>query len=118
MLSSHSRLHGSGSYRVPWAYDDEAVDVLRHFTRLKLSLMPYLAAAAQDAHRDGTPVMRPMFLEFPDDPATAYLDRQYMLGPDVLVARCSARTATSRTTYPPAPGRTWSPARRSPVRAG
>ncbi|MET8232173.1 alpha-xylosidase [Micromonospora sp. NPDC005298] len=86
LLSSHSRLHGSGSYRVPWEFDDEAVDVLRQFTRLKLSLMPYLAAAAQEAHRDGTPMMRPMIVEFPDDPATAYLDRQYMLGSDVLVA--------------------------------
>jgi alpha-D-xyloside xylohydrolase len=71
---------------VPWAYDDEAVDVLRHFTRLKMRLMPYLAAAAREAHRDGVPIMRPMILEFPDDPATAYLDRQYMLGPDLLVA--------------------------------
>ena len=43
LLSSHCRLHGSGSYRVPWAFDEEAVDVLRHFTRLKLRLMPYLA---------------------------------------------------------------------------
>ena len=86
LLSSHSRLHGSGSYRVPWAFDDEAVDVLRHFTKLKLSLMPYLAAAAEEAHRDGVPMMRPMVLEFPDDPTAAYLDRQYMLGPDVLVA--------------------------------
>ncbi|KXK61215.1 alpha-xylosidase [Micromonospora rosaria] len=86
LLSSHSRLHGSGSYRVPWAYDEEAVDVLRHFTRLKLGLMPYLAAAADEAHREGLPMMRPMVLEFPDDPTAAYLDRQYMLGPDVLVA--------------------------------
>lgn len=86
LLSSHSRLHGSGSYRVPWLFDDEAVDVLRHFTRLKLRLMPYLAAAAEEAHREGVPIMRPMLLEFPDDPTAAYLDRQYMLGPDLLVA--------------------------------
>ncbi len=52
----------------------------RHFTRLKLSLMPYLAAAAEEAHADGIPMMRPMVLEFPDDPTAAYLDRQYMLG--------------------------------------
>ncbi|MEV6374934.1 alpha-xylosidase [Micromonospora musae] len=86
LLSSHSRLHGSGSYRVPWAFDEEAVDVLRHFTRLKMRLMPYLATVAEEAHRDGVPMMRPMVLEFPDDPTAAYLDRQYMLGPDVLVA--------------------------------
>jgi alpha-D-xyloside xylohydrolase len=86
LLSSHSRLHGSSSYRVPWAFDEEAVDVLRKFTKLKLSLMPYLMTAAAEAHRDGVPMMRPMVLEFPEDPATAYLDRQYMLGPDLLVA--------------------------------
>ena len=86
LLSSHSRLHGSGSYRVPWAYDEEAVDVLRHFTKLKLRLMPYLAAAAEEAASAGVPIMRPMFVEFPEDPTAAYLDRQYMLGPDVLVA--------------------------------
>ncbi|PIM65769.1 alpha-xylosidase, partial [Streptomyces sp. JV178] len=42
LLSSHSRLHGSSSYRVPWLFDDESVDVLRMFTHLKLGLMPYL----------------------------------------------------------------------------
>ncbi|TCO42272.1 alpha-D-xyloside xylohydrolase [Kribbella antiqua] len=86
LLSSHSRLHGSSSYRVPWAFDEEAVDVLRKFTKLKLSLMPYLVQVAEEAHREGVPMMRPMILEFPEDPAAAYLDRQYMLGPDILVA--------------------------------
>lgn len=86
MLSSHSRLHGSSSYRVPWAFDEEAVEVTRLFAELKMSLMPYLWAAAQHASSEGLPVMRPMQLAFPDDPAVAYLDRQYMLGPDILVA--------------------------------
>ncbi|MFE9452687.1 alpha-xylosidase [Streptomyces sp. NPDC006739] len=86
LLSSHSRLHGSSSYRVPWLFDDESVDVLRRFTRLKLSLMPYLYEAARTAHTEGVPVMRAMVLEFPDDPGCAHLERQYMLGPDLLVA--------------------------------
>ena len=86
LLSSHSRLHGSGSYRVPWAFDDEAVDVLRHFTRLKLSLMPYLAAAAEEAHRDGRPDDAADGAGVPGRPDGRDLDRQYMLGPDVLVA--------------------------------
>ncbi|NAZ81609.1 alpha-xylosidase, partial [Kineococcus sp. R8] len=86
LLSSHSRLHGSGSYRVPWAFDEEAVDVVRRFTRLKMRLMPYLLEAAEEAATAGTPVMRPMVLEFPDDPTAAFCDRQYMLGPDLLVA--------------------------------
>ncbi|GAA0481396.1 alpha-xylosidase [Streptomyces olivaceiscleroticus] len=86
LLSSHSRLHGSTSYRVPWDYDAEAVAVTRDFTRLKHRLMPYLFHAARQAAEHGTPVMRAMLLEFPDDPACHTLDRQYMLGDDLLVA--------------------------------
>jgi alpha-D-xyloside xylohydrolase len=86
LLSSHSRLHGSKSYRVPWVYDDEACDVVRQFTQLKCRLMPYLYPASAQAASHGTPVMRAMMLEFPDDPACDYLDRQYMLGDDLLVA--------------------------------
>ncbi len=86
LLSSHSRLHGSSSYRVPWLFDDEAVDVLRFFTRLKCRLMPYLFEAACTSHHTGVPVMRAMPLEFPGDPACDTLDRQYMLGDSLLVA--------------------------------
>jgi len=86
LLSSHSRFHGSSSYRVPWIFDDEAVEVTRKFTKLKLRLMPYLYAAGLEAARTGTPVLRPMQLEFGDDPATGYLERQYLLGADLLVA--------------------------------
>ncbi|MYT84593.1 MULTISPECIES: alpha-xylosidase [unclassified Streptomyces] len=86
LLSSHSRLHGNVSYRVPWEFGEEAVDVARRFTLLKHRLMPYLYGVAAEAHRTGVPMMRPMLAEFPDDPATRTLDRQYMLGPDLLVA--------------------------------
>lgn len=86
LLSSHSRLHGNASYRVPWLYDEEAVDVLRHFVEVKCSLMPYLMRAAVEAERSSAPMMRPMVLEFDRDPTCRTLDRQYMLGGDLLVA--------------------------------
>ncbi len=86
LLSSHSRLHGSSSYRVPWNYDEEAVTVLSKFTKLKCSLMPYLCRAAIQAHESGTPMLRAMTLEFPNDPACDHLDLQYMLGDSLLVA--------------------------------
>lgn len=92
LMSSHSRLHGSSSYRVPWAYDDEAVDVTRFFTKLKCSLMPYLFDTAVYATEKGVPTMRAMFLEFPNDPATETLDRQYMLGDSLLVAPVFSET--------------------------
>lgn len=86
LLSSHSRLHGSTSYRVPWAYDEEAVEVVRFFTRLKARLMPYLWKTAITAHEEGVPSMRAMVLEFTGDKTCGYLDKQYMLGDSLMVA--------------------------------
>jgi alpha-D-xyloside xylohydrolase len=86
LLSSHSRLHGSKSYRVPWNYDEEAVDALSKFTKLKCSFMPYLYRAAIQSHEHGTPILRAMMFEFPNDPACHYLDLQYMLGDSLLIA--------------------------------
>ncbi|MBB3193237.1 alpha-xylosidase [Roseateles terrae] len=86
LLSSHSRLHGSSSYRVPWLVDEESCDVLRHFTRLKHQLMPYLYASAAESSATGVPMMRSAVLQHPDDPACATLDRQYHLGDSLLVA--------------------------------
>lgn len=86
LLSTHSRLHGSSSYRVPWAYDEEAVDVVRFFAKLKASLMPYLYSSAVITSKTGLPSIRSMVLEFTHDPSCAYLDKQYMLGDRLLVA--------------------------------
>ncbi|OPX45402.1 alpha-xylosidase [Ruminiclostridium hungatei] len=86
LLSTHSRLHGSSSYRVPWLFDEESVDVVRYFSRLKCSIMPYLFSTACDTAICGVPSMRPMILEFERDRACDYLDTQYMLGDSLLVA--------------------------------
>lgn len=86
LLSTHSRLHGSKSYRVPWLYDEEAVEVCRRFTKLKIKLMPYIFQNAVNSHQTGIPSMRAMIMEFDKDPAVKYLDMQYMLGDSLLVA--------------------------------
>ena len=86
LLSSHSRLHGSGSYRVPWHYDEEACEVVRFFVNLKMKLLPYLKELEEEAVTKGIPLLRPMHMEFPEDPACEYLDKQYMLGGRLLVA--------------------------------
>lgn len=86
LLSSHSRLHGSSSYRVPWVYDDEAVDVVRTFTRLKAKLMPYIYKTAVETSKTGIPTMRAMVMEFEKDLTAPFLDKQYMLGDNLLVA--------------------------------
>ena len=86
LLSSHSRLHGSKRYRVPWEIDNEATAILRKFTELKNMLMPYLFVQALEATKCGMPMMRAMVLEFPDDRVCQSLDSQYMLGESLLVA--------------------------------
>lgn len=86
LLSTHSRLHGSHSYRVPWLYDEEAVEVVRRFTKLKASLMPYLYRNAVETSLTGVPMMRSMALEYPEDKNCGYLATQYFLGDSLLVA--------------------------------
>ncbi len=85
-LSTHSRLHGNSSYRVPWLFDEEACDVLRAFVNLKGRLMPYLYSMAATAAEDGIPVMRPMVMEFSNERNLHTVDTQYMLGDTLLVA--------------------------------
>lgn len=85
LLSSHSRFHGLHP-REPWHYGEEALRIVREFARLRYRLLPYFWACAAEASRDLTPVVRPMYLEFPDDPTTPSLQTQYMLGPSLLVA--------------------------------
>lgn len=93
LLCSHSRLHGSNSYRVPWLIDDDdaspqgATAVLRRFTLLKCRLMPYLYSEAVEAVQHGWPVsVRPMAMEFPEDRTAWHCDTQFMLGSRLLVA--------------------------------
>ncbi len=107
LLSSHSRLHGSTSYRVPWAYEEDTPDnpenacaVLRFFTKLKGRLMPYLFAQAVKTAQTGIPMMRAMVLSYADDPAVPYLDRQYMLGDALLCAPVMNAAGTADVYLP------------------
>ncbi|KAI1633265.1 glycoside hydrolase family 31 protein [Biscogniauxia mediterranea] len=93
LLCSHSRLHGSGSYRVPWTIDSDDKSeegcsrTLSRWTALKARLMPYLFAQATKAVDDGLPLsLRAMCVEFPEDPTSWYLDRQFMIGDSLLAA--------------------------------
>ena len=86
LFSTHSRLHGNSSYRVPWLFDEESVDVLRFFTKLKGKLMPYIWSQAIKTHEVGVPMMRAMVIDYANDPVCLYLDKQYMFGDNLLVA--------------------------------
>jgi alpha-D-xyloside xylohydrolase len=85
LLLSHSRFHGT-TPRLPWHYGEQAERIVRDWVRLRYRLLPYITAVAALAVRTGVPVMRPLLLEFPDDPGSADADLQFLLGPSLLAA--------------------------------
>jgi len=84
LLSSHARFHGVRG-REPWYYGEKAVEVVREFAKLRYRLLPYIYSLAQEAAETGMPVVRPLVLEYPDDPVAATVDYEYLLGPGLLV---------------------------------
>ncbi|CAM1501936.1 Fc.00g039200.m01.CDS01 [Cosmosporella sp. VM-42] len=93
LLCSHSRLHGSNSYRVPWTVDDDdqteegCSKTLAKWTALKTRLMPYMYAQGMESMEGGIPLsLRSVALEFPEDPTSWYLDRQFMVGSQLMAA--------------------------------
>lgn len=96
-----AEFHGIGD-REPWHYGETALTVYREFAALREGLLPYLQACARETTDTGLPVLRPMVLEFPDDPNCRTLDLQYLLGPDLLVAPVFERGQKSVNVYLPA----------------
>ena len=85
-----------------WSYGEEAQRVLKKFLEMRLALKPYIEGLYDEAQRTGLPLMRAMFLEYPDDTACWDLDDQYMFGDRLLVAPILEAKATSRLVYLPA----------------
>jgi alpha-D-xyloside xylohydrolase len=84
-FSALSRFHGA-TPREPWRYGDEALRIFRLYARLRSRLVPYVVSYGWQASEDGVPLMRPMVMEFPDDPAGYAFDLQYCLGRELLVS--------------------------------
>ena len=84
LLSSHARYHGK-SVREPWEFGEESEQIFRKFARLRYRLLPYLYTYSEVATETGIPLMRPLLLEYEDDPQVYDIDSSYMLGPDLLV---------------------------------
>lgn len=85
LLSSHARIHGT-TPREPWEFGPDALSIFRRYAHFRYRLLPYLWFLAHQAAEEGLPLMRAMLLEFPHDPTAYFIDSQYMLGPDLLVA--------------------------------
>jgi alpha-D-xyloside xylohydrolase len=104
MLSSHSRCHGIAP-KEPWLYGQEFMDKFRVIDEMKYKLMPYVYAQAKDSSEHGLPMVRALFVEFPNDPGSWNVDDEYFYGSQILVAPLLHEGETARDVYLP-PG-TW-----------
>lgn len=86
LMSPLSRSHGQSTPREPWVYSETAQKAFLKINKLRYRMLPYLYSTGWETVRDGIPMMRAMLLEFPDDPTTANISQQYMLGGSLLVA--------------------------------
>ncbi|HEY5042630.1 MAG TPA: TIM-barrel domain-containing protein [Verrucomicrobiae bacterium] len=103
MLSSHSRCHGEAP-KEPWNYGQDFMDKFRTIDELKYRLMPYVYAQAKDCSEHGVPMLRALFIEYPEDPGSWLVDDEYMFGSQMLVAPLMHEGATGRAVYLPPGG--------------
>ena len=100
MLTSHSRCHGTPP-KEPWEFRAAFVDDFRRATELKYRLMPYVYAQAKDCAERGLPMIRALFVEYPDDPGSWLVEDEYLFGADILVAPLFEAETTGRDVYLP-----------------
>jgi alpha-D-xyloside xylohydrolase len=100
MLTSHVRSHGAPPTE-PWEYGEEFMDAFREAANMRYRLMPYIYSQAHDCSRRGLPMLRALFVEFPEDPGSWLVDNQYMFGEDLLVAPLFSDELTRDVYLPP-----------------
>ena len=100
------QLVGSGQPNEVWSYGEDALEIMSHYLDIRERLRPYIKKQMDKASADGTPLMRPLFYDFPEDKICYEIDDQYMFGPDILVAPVLEKDAVSRKIYLPS-GSEW-----------
>ena len=107
----------SGGPNEVWSYGDEAFLIMKRFLFLRERLKPYLSELMSEAHRQGSPVMRTLFYEFPEDQPVWEVCDEFLLGPDLLVAPVLTAGMTERPVYLPA-GASWKEVQTGRIHSG
>jgi alpha-D-xyloside xylohydrolase len=100
MLTSHSRCHGAPP-KEPWEYSPQFLEDFRRADEMKYRLMPYVYAQAKDSTERGLPMVRALFVEYPNDPGAWQIDDEYLFGADILVAPLMETGTTGRDVFLP-----------------
>ncbi|MBW8734619.1 MAG: glycoside hydrolase family 31 protein [Asticcacaulis sp.] len=100
------RIHGDRKHTEIWEFGHAAEPILSKYDRLRYALIPYLYSQAKATYDTGAPFMRPLWMDFPNDPAVANIGTQYMFGPAFLVAPVTEQAQTEKDVYLPA-GSDW-----------
>jgi len=101
VLSSHSRCHGEPPTE-PWEYSEGFTEAFRRIVEFRYRLMPYIYAQAALASREGHPMLRALFFEYPEDPTSWLIEDQYLFGTDLLVAPLMEEAPGRNVYLPPA----------------
>lgn len=99
MFTSHTRRHGNPPTE-PWEYGNDFMDAFRKADNMRYQLMPYIYSQAKHSSENGLPMVRALFVEFPNDPGAWLVDNEYLFGSDLLVAPMF-ENGTSRAVYLP-----------------
>ena len=100
VLTSHTRCHGTAP-KEPWNYSAAFMDDFRRIDELKYELMPYVYAQAKDCSERGLPMLRALFVGYPEDPGSWLIDDEYLFGSSILAAPLLHENATGREVYLP-----------------
>lgn len=96
----------SGAPNEVWSYTDQVCEILSDYLRLRERMLPYITELMEEAHEKGTPVMRPLFYDFPEDKESWNVETEYMFGPKVLVKPITDADARETDVYLPG-GASW-----------
>lgn len=95
------RTHGTRAENEPWSYGEQARPIIEKYIRLRYRLMPYIYSCAREIYEQSKPMMRGLYLDYPDDPTACSQKYEFMFGPALLVAPILDRDARQREVYLP-----------------
>lgn len=96
---NHSNLNSKA--QEPYAYDKELEDIYRHYIKIRYELIPYLYTLTYHMNKDGEPIVRPLFYNYPEDKNVLEINDQYMVGENMMVAPVVDQGVKERIVYFP-----------------